>query len=329
MYHDIHGNNDIRTRVFTFMQMFTVAGMSVFAHNAIGEGSQGFALSYAAFQLILTFLWWRTGIHDPDHRPLSGPYSFMFLLSTLMFAGSVFIAEPWRYYLWGTATVLSILLPLFILLIGRKRPAVRDQVDRTTSFSSSAVERFGLFTIIVLGEVIVGVVIGVAEHHQLSWLVGGTAALGMLIAIGVWWTYFDFVSLQMPRVDRFAAISWLYLHLVMTLGIAAIGAAVLNVIEQTGERIPSAVRWVLVGAITAALLCIALLMRTVKGSETHQRIRRVGSWVTLSSAIVAAPLAISSLNTIPLLVVLVLLMLAPVIAGFWAWIRIREGDSIQ
>jgi low temperature requirement protein LtrA len=57
LYHDIHGNNDIRTRVFTFMQMFTVAAMAVFAHNAIGEGSKGFALSYAAFQLILTFLW--------------------------------------------------------------------------------------------------------------------------------------------------------------------------------------------------------------------------------------------------------------------------------
>ena len=27
MYHDLHGNNDIRTRVFTFLQMLTVAAM--------------------------------------------------------------------------------------------------------------------------------------------------------------------------------------------------------------------------------------------------------------------------------------------------------------
>jgi low temperature requirement protein LtrA len=90
MYHDPHGNNDIRTRVFTFLQMFTVASMAVFAHNALGEGSAGFALSYAAFQLILTFLWWRTGVHDPDHRPLSQPYVLAFLVTTLLFVVSVF-----------------------------------------------------------------------------------------------------------------------------------------------------------------------------------------------------------------------------------------------
>jgi len=49
LYHDLHGNNDIRNRVFTFLQMFTVAAMAVFAHNAPGEGSAGFALSFAAY----------------------------------------------------------------------------------------------------------------------------------------------------------------------------------------------------------------------------------------------------------------------------------------
>ncbi len=68
-YHDLHGNDDIRTRVFTFLQMFTVVAMAAFAHNALGDGAVGFALSYAAFQLILTYLWWRTAVHDPNHRP--------------------------------------------------------------------------------------------------------------------------------------------------------------------------------------------------------------------------------------------------------------------
>ena len=40
-YHDFHGNNDIRTRIFTFLQMFTVAAMAVFAHDALGETSSG------------------------------------------------------------------------------------------------------------------------------------------------------------------------------------------------------------------------------------------------------------------------------------------------
>ncbi|NIM93022.1 MAG: hypothetical protein GTO18_04840 [Anaerolineales bacterium] len=86
-YHDLHGNNDIRTRVFTFLQMLSVVSMAIFAYDALGESSNGFALSYAAFQLILTYLWWRTGVHDPAHRPLSCPYSEVFLINTLLFRG--------------------------------------------------------------------------------------------------------------------------------------------------------------------------------------------------------------------------------------------------
>ena len=94
MYHDLHGNNDIRTRVFTFLQMFTVAAMAVYAHNAIGTGSAGFAIAYAAFHLILTWLWWRTGVHDPNHRPVSQPYSMTFLITSLLFIGSIFTPAP-------------------------------------------------------------------------------------------------------------------------------------------------------------------------------------------------------------------------------------------
>ena len=51
-YHELHGQNDIRTRVFTFLQMFCVIAMAIFAQNALTTGYQGFAISYAAFQLI-------------------------------------------------------------------------------------------------------------------------------------------------------------------------------------------------------------------------------------------------------------------------------------
>ena len=83
---------------------------------------------------------------------------------------------------------------LFILTRGRNNPQVQAQLDLASSISHSVVERFGLLAIIVLGEVIAGVVRGITGHHHLNWLVGATAALGMLIAIGIWWVYFDFLS---------------------------------------------------------------------------------------------------------------------------------------
>jgi low temperature requirement protein LtrA len=117
MYHDLHGNDDMRTRVFTFLQMFTVVAMAIFAHDAMGVNSTGFALSFAAFQLILSILWWRTGVHDADHRPLSIPYVVVFLINTILFIVSTFLEEPVRFYLWYVAIGLSLLLPLNLVIL--------------------------------------------------------------------------------------------------------------------------------------------------------------------------------------------------------------------
>jgi low temperature requirement protein LtrA len=327
MYHDLHGNNDIRTRVFTFLQMFTVAAMAVFAHSALGEGSVGFALSFAVYQLVLTYLWWRTGVHDPDHRPLSQPYSVTFLISSLLFIASVFVPAPWRFYLWGVALFLSLLVPLFMLTRGRNNPEVQAQIEIASSISPSAVERFGLFTIIVLGEVIVGVVRGVSGHHHLIWVVGVTAALGMLIAIGLWWVYFDFVSQHMPIAGRAKTYGWVYLHLPMTIGIVAAGAAVFNVVEHTGEPLTPEVRWLLVGALAMALISTALLMRSIQIPEELYQFYRQGGIVTFISGAVILLLGFSNLSTIPLLLLVILLLLAPVFYGVIVWIKLLGAEE--
>ena len=327
-YHDLHGNNDIRTRVFTFLQMGVVAAMAVFAHNAMGEGSTGFALSYAAFQFVLLLLWWRSGVHDPAHRPLSQPFVAGYLLTTLLFVVSVFFAEPVRFYLWGAALLISLLLPATMFMVGRDDPEIQAQIDLITAVSPSLVERFGLFTIIVLGEVIVGTVGGLAEHHHLDWGVGITAALGMLIAVGIWWLYFDFISHHKPLPSRNMVFTWFYLHLPMTIGITAVGAAVLNIVEHAGEHLPGEVRWLLVGALALVLLTITLLMHTIQYPNENRRIYNAGGWSALISAIVIALLGLTSLEIMPLLIIVILLLLAPVFYSFRVWIEMLGAEEI-
>jgi low temperature requirement protein LtrA len=327
-YHDLHGNNDIRTRVFTFLQMFTVASMAVFAHDALGESSVGFALSYAAFQLILTYLWWRTGVHDPNHRPLSRPYSFSFLITTLLFAGSIFVDPPVRFYLWGIAVLISLILPFNAFLQGKKNPAIQEEVDRIIDVSPALVERFGLLTIIVLGEVVVGTVNGVAGHHHLDWAVGITAGLGMLIAISLWWIYFDFVSHRKPQVTQGKVAQWFYLHLPMTAGIAAVGAAVFNVIEHSGEPLDAGARWLLVGSVSLVLTCVALLMQAIQVPERFYPLYRRGGLITLACALIILLLGIPTLPVIPLLFILVLAMITPVFYGIKVWIQLLGAEEV-
>lgn len=328
MYHELHGNNDIRTRVFTFLQMCTVAAMAVFAHDALGEGSTGFALSFAAYQLILTYLWWRTGVYDPNHRPLSQTYTVNMSISILLFVGSVLVPMPYRFYLWGAALILSVILPMVINRVkATTNPNIQAQLENSYTPSPSTVERFGLLTIIVLGEVMVSVVRGVSDHH-LSWTLGITAVLGMLIAIGLWWLYFDAISQHLPINTQSKVIGWMYLHLPLTAGIVATGAAVFNVVETVGEPLAPEIRWLLVGAVALALISNAILMRSIQIPKAYFQLYERNGIATFISGGIILLLGLTNLNTIPLMIIVIILMLTPVLYGIAVWIHLRGVEEM-
>lgn len=131
-------------------------------------------------------------------------------------------------------------IPAVINMLRPKDPDVAAEFARTMDMGPSAVERFGLFTIIVLGEVIVSVVRGVASHHHFDWIAGVSGALGMLIAIGLWWIYFDFVSQRKPISAIWRTIAWIYLPLFVTMGIVATGRLCLPLSDERSGRRPAA-----------------------------------------------------------------------------------------
>jgi low temperature requirement protein LtrA len=198
--------------------MIFVGAMAVYAHDALGKTYAGFAIAFAGFQLLFAYLWWRTGAYDPAHRPLSQPYVLGYLISTVFYVVSIWMPAPERFYLWAGALALSLLIPFLSNLRERQNTQVQAQLDRAFTISHSAVERFGLFTIIVLGEVIVGVIRGLQSVPNLDWLTGATALLGMLLAVGIWWIYFDLISGNKPRPGRGSAMAWIYLHLPLNNG---------------------------------------------------------------------------------------------------------------
>jgi low temperature requirement protein LtrA len=326
-YVDLHGQNDIRTRVFTFLQMLSVVAMAIFAHDALGETSVGFAYSYAAFQLTLLYLWWRTGVYDPNHRPLSRPYSFAFLVTTLLFVISTFISLEIRFYFWGAAVLISLLLPLFTFSMGRNDPVAQAEIEIVTNVTPSLVERFGLFNIIVLGEIIVGVVAGVTDHHQLSWEIGKIALLGTLMGIMIWWLYFDSVSHRLPRRPLLSVMSWFYLHLPLTMGITAVGASILSIITHTGDHQPVETQLMLSISLAVVLASIAGLIQTIQTTDDHRNMHIVGGRAALIAAILAGIMGFIEMEITWVLIILLVLVIGPILIAFLAWLRTIENQS--
>lgn len=324
-YHEYHGNNDIRTRIFTFLQMFAVAGMAVFAHSAMAEGSRGFAFFYGVFQVILGYLWWRLAVHDPEHHRANRFYVIFFSLSTLLFFISIFVDTPLRFYLWGVAVLMTLLQPFFMFV---RRPLVR-QSSSPIHFSPALVERFGLFNILVLAEIVVGVVTGLSHHEHLStstFIVGG---LGLSIAIAMWWLYFDFVSHRIPLSGQTPGAVWLYLHLFVSMSIVATAAAVLNVVEHAGEALAVDVRWMLVASVAVYLLSLVPLMGVVSIQEELKPGYRQGRIMLFLAALVIVLLGFSKLASPPLLMLIVLFMMVPVVYAVIFWVQVLDARALQ
>jgi low temperature requirement protein LtrA len=315
LYHDLHGIDDLSTRVFTFAQMLAVGVMAVHIGDVPGEGTAGFALAYAANSFLLVVLWFRTGVHDPSHRPASVPYSIAYLISAALFALSVLVDPPTTYWLWATALVIEV--AGLIVAFYRWTPPETQEGDAAIATSLSLIERMGLFVIIVLGEVVVGAVTGMADIAPLDrdGLVVGL--LGMLVAIGLWWLYFDLVS-HRPPISRFTQL-WLNLHLPLVMAIAAGGAAVLNTVEHAGDPLPDEVRWLLVGSLAAAMIAVTALTLTLEARRRNEPVYLVAEQSMLIAAAAALAVGLTTWGAKVSLSVMVALLLGTVYTGLRVW----------
>ncbi len=284
LYHDLHGGEDGRSRTYIFIQMLIVALLGVFTEDAASEGGTGFAATYTLFLLVLSWQWYTVRRIDADeYMSVTGRYLAGMLASVLVIGASAFFPADLRIYVWAAFIGGWLVLQLVI------GPAISD-LDLT--FTDSTVERFGLFTIIVLGEVVVGVVTGLSEVERTVESIA-TGLLGLMVGFGIWWCYFDFVGRRMPRSDRGVGSVWMASHFPITMGIAASGAALVNLVEHAADdRAPEAAALLLGGSVATTLVFLAVTLYTLRDFERLQTIYRpqrrpVGVRMTGASSVLA------------------------------------------
>ncbi|MEA2575284.1 MAG: hypothetical protein QOH93_2582 [Chloroflexia bacterium] len=319
-YNDRFDTDDIGQRAYTFLQILAVAALALNIHDGIGKASQGFALAYAAARLLIIFMWVRGGFYNPVARPLTNRYAAGFSVSLALWVLSIFVDPPWRFMLWGIGLLFDLLTPLGTLHIQRRLP----------SYSTSHLpERFGLFTIIVLGESVAGTVRGAAEGLALALQTVVAGVLGLAMAFALWWLYFDNVMDRPVRRGLFSFAGRTYLHLPLLMGITAIGAGVADVIGSESGILQAPLRWLICCAVGTSLLALGLLEMTLdpaglsEGSRRSIILLRVGTGV---AALLLAPVG-EVLSTVVLMSALVLLLAAPIAQGLLTRLRAPNNSS--
>ena len=229
VYHDLHGRAEGRTRTYVFLQMGILALLAVYTGDATGPDGAAFALVYSAYLLLLGWLWYSVRRQDnPEFRRISTPYVAGVLVSAVVVGLSSLLPEGARLAVWALLVVGWL---AGITFLDWRNGATRDTSANATP---SMVERFDLFTIIVLGEVVVGVVDGIADAGRTPIAVV-TGILGLGIGFAYWWSYFDLVGGRRVSSRRGSLSRWLVGHLPVTMTIAATGAVMVSMTEHASE----------------------------------------------------------------------------------------------
>jgi low temperature requirement protein LtrA len=169
----------------------------------------------------------------------------------LLILGSLFDGGT-RVFLWVLAAAIDYAGPAWLT---RERLRGLQQVA-VAHFA----ERYSLFVIICLGESIVAIGVG-ARHEVLSVALVVAVSLGLLITVGLWWTYFDSSADAAEQRLRehgdpvlAAADAYSYLHLVIVAGIIIFAVGVNGLVHAVTEPLGTGARLALCGGVALYLL---------------------------------------------------------------------------
>jgi low temperature requirement protein LtrA len=313
--------DDAVQRGLTLVQMFAVAVMAANATDALGSrSSAGFAAAYAGVRFILVAQYFRAR-HVPDARALTTRYLFGHGLAAVFWLTSALIPAPARFWVWALAFAIDLGTPWLAIPHSVKAPPDAAHLP----------ERFGLFTLILLGEWVVAVMHGMESQHDWSPAAATSAFLGMGIAFTIWWWYFDGVAgaSEQPVRDTRDAVRfhiWSYAHFPLYLGIVITGVGVQRLVTAASRATIEAPE---VAILVSAMAAVMLAMTTI-GAMSSGSARPSASGILRGAAIAALLLSVGLAGRFesPLsLIVLIVMMSVGQLVGSLAGASSRRLDT--
>ncbi|MFG2236209.1 low temperature requirement protein A [Streptomyces sp. NPDC048723] len=258
-----------RVLLMLAMGAFLVCALAV--PTAFGAGGIAFGLGY-----LLTVL-----VHGALFTQAHGRGVLWFALPNVLCALAVTTAGFFdglpAWGLWMLALLLQFVTPMVVQRVaasGAAEPAAAAEAAEVTEAAeltvgdqlggmnaAHLVERHGLLLIIVFGESVIAIGIGVGAL-PLSLGIAGGAFLALTVASAMWWMYFvrdegraEEVFERTPPERRFklAMVAYYYAFLPMLLGIAVFAAGVKKTIGHLGEHLHTGPAVALAGGVALYL----------------------------------------------------------------------------
>jgi len=267
--------------------MAGVAAMGLSVSGAFGDLSGQFALAYALVRSMMIIMFIRARRTHPESSDVSLGYMVGFAIGIALFVGSLFFPNDVRWIVWLVAIAAE------IFYFSRPK-TIRATIEWGTD-DHHLVERFGIFTIIVLGEAFVKIL----DDAQGASLGLEQVAMGIIVVVllfALWWLHFSDAADEVYDLDNTTSpLLWTYGHLFLAASLVMFGVASKKVfahsLKDASKALKDETRLLLVAAVVVFFIAQALINAGLDHDATpHNHRRRIVLY--LGAAAVAAVLGL-------------------------------------
>ena len=300
-----YDTDDMPYRLLTLLQMGGVlvlaAGVPATFHD---YDFRVVTFGYVVMRVAMIAQWLRAAAEHPEGRTCA-----------LRYAGGIAVVQ--------VGWLLRLLLPhpygeiAFVLLVVAELavPAFAERKSQTAWHPHHIAERYSLFTIIVLGEVVLAVTAAMQENVADGGWSPGLLEIGvggLLMIFAMWWIYFEHSPVKHLSDTLRASLTWGYSHMFVFASVAAVGAGLEVAIDADAHKAHiGEVAAALTVAVPLAVYLLLVLLLQSRYSETGKvqvLIAVAGAVLLLAASLLATPVGVSL--TVLLLGVLMALLLA-------------------
>jgi low temperature requirement protein LtrA len=210
-----YDTDDVPYRLTTLVQIAGALILAAGVPEAVDGNFAAITVGYVVMRLAMVTQWLRAAGTDLPHRRPALRYAVGIAIVQVFWVLLLFLPEVLRYAGFLVLAAAELAVPVWA-----------ERVAPTTWHPRHIAERYGLFTLIVLGECVLASTLAIQsaleEDAALADL-ATTAAGGLLTVFGMWWLYFAKESAQFLTSLR-TAIVWGYGHYLVFGSAAAVGA---------------------------------------------------------------------------------------------------------
>lgn len=327
-HHDILGANDVRTIFLTIWQMVILSSLIV-TFNFTTEGNYFNAtIVILLMQIYITYLWWSEGIYDKSNKNIRNYYVGFYLFAFALIISTFFVTQqPYIRLIFYATLAINYAPPYFVIKV------MDNSLRYEHQLSASMTERLGLFTIILFGEVILGVINGVSIIKNLTANNWFLFVLSIFIVFTIWFIFFKLIGDKRTRKSYVSTNIYTVLFLPLAMSLGLIGVAFGKIFTANTQGLLSeTLNMKLFLGISVALflsttLCIySLVEMPTKYIDIQPKIKKILLSVILTIVFISIFSQYIILELFLVLLLIILLVLPIIILKLWNNLELKTNE---